>query len=94
MFLEYQLLIIYSLQIVLKKSMLSFTVSTPCIIESTNYYRHDIVLRLYTKSIKPGPFTQTRKFQFMSWLATMAHNSGFNSLKMYRLPFNKLYRCR
>ena len=60
--------------------MLSFTVSTPCIIESANYYRYDIDLRLYTKSINPGPFTQTRKFQFMSWLATGAHNSGFNSL--------------
>ena len=60
--------------------MLSFTASTPCIIGTTNYYRYDIDLRLYTKSINPGPFTQTRKFQFMSWLATGAHNSGFNSL--------------
>ena len=53
-----------------KKSMLVFAVSTPCIIGTTNYHRYDIDSRLYTKSINPGPFTQTWTFQFILWFAS------------------------
>ena len=63
-----------------KKSIFVFTVSTPCIIGTTHYHRDDIDSRLYTKSINPGPFTQTRTFQFISWLAIGSHNSGLDSL--------------
>ena len=55
-------------------------ISTPCIIGSTTYYRYDLDLTKYTTYITIAPTTQTRKFKFMSWLTSGAHNSGLYSL--------------
>jgi len=55
-------------------------ISTPCIIGSKTYYRYDLDLTKYTTYITIAPTTQTRKFKFMSWLTSGAHNSGLYSL--------------
>ena len=44
------------------------------------YYRYDLDLTKYTTFITIGTTTQTRKFKFMCWLSSGAHNSGLYSL--------------
>ena len=55
-------------------------INTPCVIGSTNYYRYDLDLTKYTTFITVGIIAQTRKFKFMCWLSSGAHNSGLYSL--------------
>jgi hypothetical protein len=55
-------------------------INTPCVIGSTNYYRYDLDLTKYTTYITVGTIAQTRKFKFMCWLSSGAHNSGLYSL--------------
>jgi hypothetical protein len=55
-------------------------INTPCQIGSTAYYRYDLDLTKYTTYITIGTTTTTRKFKFMCWLSSGAHNSGLYSL--------------
>jgi len=55
-------------------------VNTPCQIGSTSYYRYDLDLTKYTTYITIGTTTTTRKFKFMCWMTSGAHNSGLYSL--------------
>jgi len=55
-------------------------VNTPCQIGSTSYYRYDLDLTKYTTFITIGTTTTTRKFKFMCWMTSGAHNSGLYSL--------------
>jgi hypothetical protein len=63
-----------------KKSTFNIIILIPCIIGSTTYYKYDLDLRLYTKVKTITPTTTTRKFKFMCWIKSGAHNSGLNSL--------------
>jgi hypothetical protein len=63
-----------------KKSTFNIIILTPCMIGSTTYYKYDLDLRLYTKVKTITPTTTTRKFKFMSWIKSGAHNSGIYSL--------------
>ena len=63
-----------------KKSTFNLIITTPCMIGTTTYYRYDLDLRLYTKVLTIAPTTTTRKFKFMCWLKTGAHNAGLYSL--------------
>jgi hypothetical protein len=49
-------------------------------IGSTTYYKYDLDLRLYTKVKTITPTTTTRKFKFMCWIKSGAHNSDLYSL--------------
>jgi hypothetical protein len=55
-------------------------INTPCQIGSAAYYRYDLDLTKYTTYITIGTTTTTRKFKFMCWLSSGAHNSGLYSL--------------
>jgi len=55
-------------------------VNTICQIGSTQYYRYDLDLNKYTTFITIGTTTTTRKFKFMCWVSSGAHNSGLYSL--------------
>jgi hypothetical protein len=55
-------------------------INTICQIGSTTYYRYDLDLNKYTTFITIGTTTQTRKFKFMCWVSSGAHNSGLYSL--------------
>jgi hypothetical protein len=63
-----------------KKSTFNIIILTPCMIGSTTYYKYDLDLRLYTKVKTITPTTTTRKFKFMCWIKSGAHNSGLYSL--------------
>jgi hypothetical protein len=58
----------------------NINIITPSQIGSTVYYRYDLDLTKYTTFISIGTTTQTRKFKFMCWLSSGAHNSGLYSL--------------
>ena len=58
----------------------NINITTPSQIGSTVYYRYDLDLTKYTTFISIGTTTQTRKFKFMCWLSSGAHNSGLYSL--------------
>jgi hypothetical protein len=58
----------------------NINIITPSQIGSTVYYRYDLDLTKYTTFITIGTTTQTRKFKFMCWLSSGAHNSGLYSL--------------
>ena len=55
-------------------------VSTLCQIGSTNYYRYELDLTKYTTYLSIETTPKTRKFEFMCWLSSGAHNSGVYSL--------------
>ena len=55
-------------------------INTPCVIGTTPYYRYDLDLTKYTTYITIGTTTTTRKFKFMCWMTSGAHNSGLYSL--------------
>jgi hypothetical protein len=55
-------------------------INTPCQIGSTAYYRYDLDLTKYTTYITIGTTTTTRKFKFMCWIKSGAHNSGLKFL--------------
>ena len=61
----------------IKKQIFNFICSTPTVIDGNTYYRYDINLNLYTTyySRYSGAILlgKTRKFKFMSWLTTGAH---------------------
>ena len=66
-----------------KKSEFTITLGGLATIGSKTYSRYDLDLTQYTKFITVGnaaESTNTRKFKFMSCLATGAHNSGLYSL--------------
>ncbi len=63
-----------------KKSTFNIIITIPCMIGTTTYYRYDLDLRLYTKVLTIAPTTTTRKFKFMCWMKTGAHNAGLYSL--------------
>ena len=58
----------------------NINIITPSQIGSIVYYRYDLDLTKYTTFITIGTTTQTRKFKFMCWLSSGAHNSGLYSL--------------
>jgi len=58
----------------------TFTCSSACTIGGKTYYRYDIDLTKYTKSITNALGGTLRKFKWMSWLSSGAHNSGQYSL--------------
>ena len=63
-----------------KKSTFNIIITTASMIGSTVYYRYDLDLRSYTKSLSFPPTTTIRKFKFMCWLASGTHNAGLYSL--------------
>ena len=67
---------------VMKKKSFQFVCSTPVTLNGTTYYRYDIDLNLYTTfySRMSGStlLGQTRKFKWMSWLATGVHDLGYD----------------
>ena len=58
----------------------TFTCSSVCTIGGKTFYRYDIDLTKYTKYITNGVGGTLRKFKWMSWLSSGAHNSGQYSL--------------
>jgi len=58
----------------------TFTCNTVCAIVNDVYYRYDIDLTKYTTYNTTTSGSQLRKFKFMSWLTSGAHNSGKYSL--------------
>ena len=66
----------------MKKKSFQFVCSTPVTLNGTTYYRYDIDLNLYTTfySRMSGStlLGQTRKFKWMSWLATGVHDLGYD----------------
>ena len=58
----------------------TFTCSTLCAIVNTQYYRYDLDLTQYTTYITNSSGSMLRKFKWMSWLASGAHNTGQYSL--------------
>ena len=58
----------------------TFTCSSVCTIGGKTYYRYDIDLTKYTKYITNAVGGTLRKFKWMSWLSSGAHNSGQYSL--------------
>jgi hypothetical protein len=58
----------------------TFTCSSVCSIGGKNYFRYDIDLTKYTKYITNVAGGTLRKFKWMSWLSSGAHNSGQYSL--------------
>jgi hypothetical protein len=67
---------------IIKKNIFNFTCSTPISLNGTTYYRYDINLNLYTNKYTrtSGQTTLgiTRKFKWMSWLATGVHEIGYD----------------
>ncbi len=67
---------------IIKKKIFNFTCSTPISLNGTTYYRYDINLNLYTNKYTrtSGQTTLgiTRKFKWMSWLATGVHEIGYD----------------
>ena len=65
----------------IKKSLFTFTCSTPITINGSTYYRYDIDLNLYTTAYTRYGTTllgKTRKFKWMSWLRSGVHNTGYD----------------
>ena len=58
----------------------TFTCSSVCTIGGRNFFRYDIDLTKYTKFITNVSGGTLRKFKWMSWLSSGAHNSGQYSL--------------
>ena len=58
----------------------TFTCSSVCSIGGRNFFRYDIDLTKYTKFITNVSGGTLRKFKWMSWLSSGAHNSGQYSL--------------
>jgi len=58
----------------------TFNWNTVCAIVNDVYYRYDIDLTKYTTYNTTTSGSQLRKFKFMSWLTSGAHNSGKYSL--------------
>ncbi len=58
----------------------TFNCNTMCAIVNSVYYRYDIDLTKYTTFNTTTSGSQLRKFKFMSWLTSGAHNSGKYSL--------------
>ena len=62
------------------EKLITFTCSSVCTISGKTYYRYDIDLTKYTKYITNVAGGTLRKFKWMSWLSSGAHNSGQYSL--------------
>ena len=66
----------------MRKQIFNFTCATPINIGSTTYYRYDIDLNRYTASYSRTSGSTvlgtTRKFKWMSWLATGIHENGYD----------------
>jgi hypothetical protein len=64
----------------MRRQAFIFTCSTPVNIGGTTYYRYDIDLNLYTRSLTRYSGTtllgKTRKFKWMSWLTSGVHETG------------------
>ena len=58
-------------------------------IGTTVDYKYDIDLTKYTTYINPSIFTQTRKFKFMCFLTSGAHNAGLYSLN-YDIDYSNI----
>jgi hypothetical protein len=58
----------------------TFNCNTPCNIGGSTFFRYDIDLTKYTIFITNVSGGTLRKFKFMSWLTSGAHNSGLYSL--------------
>jgi hypothetical protein len=58
----------------------TFNCNTICAIVNDVYYRYDIDLTRYTTFNTTTSGSQLRKFNFMSWLTSGAHNTGKYSL--------------
>ena len=58
----------------------TFNCNTICAIVNDVYYRYDIDLTKYTTFNTTTSGSQLRKFKFMSWLTSGAHNTGKYSL--------------
>jgi hypothetical protein len=58
----------------------TFNCNTICAIVNDVYYRYDIDLTKYTTFNTTTSGSQLRKFRFMSWLTSGAHNTGKYSL--------------
>jgi hypothetical protein len=69
----------YSSNISTQKSF-TFNCSSVCTIGGRNFFRYDIDLKKYTKFITNVSGGTLRKFKWMSWLSSGAHNSGQYSL--------------
>ena len=67
---------------IIRKHSFTFVCSTPIIFNGATYYRYDINLNLYTTftSRYSGQTlgSKTRKFKWMSWLASGAHELGYD----------------
>ena len=70
---------VYSNNICTQKAF-TFNCNRLCAIVNSVYYRYDIDLTKYTTYITTTSGSQLRKFKFMSWLTSGAHNSGKYSL--------------
>ena len=66
----------------MRRQAFIFTCSTPVNIGGTTYYRYDIDLNLYTRTLPRYSGTtllgKTRKFKWMSWLTSGVHESGYD----------------
>jgi hypothetical protein len=67
---------------IIKKKIFNLTCSTPITLNGTTYYRYDIYLDLYTtvyhRYSGQTLLGLTRKFKWISWLATGVHEIGYD----------------
>jgi hypothetical protein len=66
----------------MRRQAFIFTCSTPITINGSTYYRYDIDLNLYTRSLTRYSGStllgKTRKFNWKSWLTSGVHENGYD----------------
>ena len=76
-----------------RKRLFTFVCSTPVNFSGTTYYRYDVNLNLHTSftSTFSGSTlaSRTRKFKWMSWLTSGAHDQGYDL--NYEISYSERY---